>query len=106
MAEERESRKSMEANVGRKEARRIRARLAKEKGYRFGMGAFGLVGWSVAVPLVSLTLLGVWIDSWYTGPYSWTLMLLMAGLCLGCANAWFWLNKERTDILRERDDEK
>jgi len=34
-------------------------------------------------------------------------MLLLAGLIAGCANAWFWLRKEREAIFRERekDDE-
>jgi len=94
----------MERGVGQKEARRIRAKSSKEKGYWFGLGAFGLVGWAVAIPLVGLTFLGVWIDSWSSGPYSWTLMLLMAGIGVGCANAWYWLSKERKSIMDERDD--
>ena len=64
----------------------------------FGLGMFGVVGWSVAVPTVAATFLGVWIDSHLPSRYSWTLMLLAVGLGLGCANTWYWLQKERRSI--------
>lgn len=60
----------------------------------FGLGTFGMVGWSISVPAVAAAFLGVWIDSRQPGRYSWTLMLFMAGLCLGCYNAWYWIQKE------------
>lgn len=80
--------------VQRKEARKQRARREGERGLAFGLGLFGLVGWSVAVPTLIGVALGVWIDRRSEGPYSWTLMLLVVGVALGCVNAWFWLRKE------------
>ena len=64
---------------------------------------FGVVGWAVAIPTVLGIFLGVWIDLKWPGPYSWTLMLLLVGLILGCLNAWFWVNRQRTMINRERE---
>ncbi len=80
--------------VRRKEARKRRARREGEHGLAFGLGLFGLVGWSVAIPTVIGIALGVWIDGRTEGPYSWTLMLLVAGVAIGCLNAWYWVRKE------------
>jgi ATP synthase protein I len=65
----------------------------------FGLGMVGVVGWSVAIPLVGATLLGVWLDAHFPSRYSWSLMLLGAGLGLGCLNAWHWLQRERREII-------
>ena len=37
---------------------------------------------------------GVWIDTKWPSRYSWTLLLLMAGVMLGCLNAWYWVTRE------------
>lgn len=83
--------------VGRKERRRLRARAEGEREVTFWLGMFGLVGWSVALPAVLLTLLGVWLDGRFPGEVSWTLMLLFLGMVLGCLNAWYWIQKEGRD---------
>ena len=87
-----------------KERRKLRAREKKSDVIWFGLGMFGMVGWSVAVPTVIGIFLGVWIDIKWPGHYSWTLMLLIIGLIVGCMNAWFWVNRQRRDINRERQD--
>lgn len=53
-----------------------------------------MVGWSVAIPSILGIALGVWIDNNIQSKYSWTLMLLVIGVALGCFNAWYWINKE------------
>lgn len=83
--------------IGRKEKRRLHALKEGEKGASFWLGMFGLVGWSVAVPAVGLTLLGSWIDHRFPSSYSWTLMGLFGGMLLGMANAWYWIQKESSD---------
>jgi ATP synthase protein I len=88
-----------------REKRKLRARTQKPGQVWFGLGVFGMVGWSVAIPTVIGIFCGIWIDVTWPGPYSWTLMLLVIGLLLGCANAWFWVNRERKSITRERDHE-
>ncbi|MDL1968645.1 MAG: AtpZ/AtpI family protein [Deltaproteobacteria bacterium] len=84
--------------VGAKEARKIRARREKDHGVWFGLGMFGLVGWSVAVPTLIGIALGIWIDLKWPSRYSWTLMLLVIGVILGCLNAWLWITCERKKI--------
>ena len=80
--------------VARKGERRERARREGRHGLGYGLGLFGLIGWSVAVPTMLGIALGVWIDRRYPSPYSWTLMMMIAGVAIGCLNAWFWLRKE------------
>ena len=53
-----------------------------------------MVGWSVAIPSLLGIGLGVWIDTHIQSKYSWTLMLLVIGVALGCLNAWYWISKE------------
>src|SRR5690554_5251160 len=83
--------------VGRKEARKQRARAAGRKPLGYGLGMFGMVGWSVVVPTLLGIALGAWIDIRTTSSYSWTLMLMVAGLVLGGVNAWYWVSKESED---------
>jgi ATP synthase protein I len=80
--------------VRSKERRKKRAREKGERGILFGMGMFGLVGWSVAIPTVLALALGIWIDARFETRFSWTLMLLVVGIALGCMNAWYWVREE------------
>ncbi|MCW9705851.1 AtpZ/AtpI family protein [Fodinibius salsisoli] len=80
--------------IREKSLRKIRSQKEKRKGLWHGLGMFGLVGWSVATPTLLLLLLGIWIDGTYESKYSWTLMMLVIGICLGCMNAWYWIKRE------------
>ena len=80
--------------VGEKEARKIKARKEKDRSVWFGLGMFGLVGWSVAIPTLIGIAVGIWIDTTWPGPYSWTLMFLFIGVIVGCLNAWYWVKRE------------
>lgn len=84
--------------VGSQEERKLRARRERQKGVWFGLGMFGLVGWSVAVPTLAAIALGVWIDTRFPSQYSWTLMLLVIGVAIGCFNAWYWVQRERDQL--------
>lgn len=90
--------------VGRKESRRIKARRWGELSVWEGIGMFGLVGWSIATPTLAGALLGHWLDKNHPGPHSWTLALLVAGLFIGCANAWHWVAREHRRIERDEND--
>ncbi|MDJ0704984.1 MAG: AtpZ/AtpI family protein [Leptolyngbyaceae cyanobacterium MO_188.B28] len=81
------------ARVSGKAERKLKARQGK-KSVWFGLGMFGLVGWSVAIPTLLGVALGVWIDNHISSRYSWTLMLLVIGVGMGCFNAWYWVDKE------------
>ncbi|WP_395742909.1 AtpZ/AtpI family protein [Prosthecobacter sp.] len=80
--------------VGVKATRKLRARRHSTSPVWFGLGMMGLVGWSVVVPTLLGAALGLWLDKHHPGTHSWTLALLVAGLVLGCANAWRWIDKE------------
>jgi ATP synthase protein I len=96
--------RELSRKVRAKEARKIRARQQKDQSVWFGLGMFGLVGWSVAIPTLIGIALGVWIDLKLASRYSWTLMLLIIGIVIGCLNAWFWVSRERKMIEEETKD--
>jgi ATP synthase protein I len=75
--------------------RKAKARASGEPGVWFGLGMFGLVGWAIAVPTLIGVALGIWLDRVVPANFSWTLALLLAGVTLGCLNAWLWVEKER-----------
>lgn len=72
-----------------------------------GLGTLGLVGWTVALPALVGTALGLWLDRQTAGGVTWTLGLLTLGAALGAATAWRWVQREESDIFSEeetRDD--
>ncbi len=90
--------------VRAKAARKLKSRRNPSQGVWFGLGMMGLVGWSVVVPTLVGAVLGVWLDSRHPGHYSWTLMLLMIGLVIGCLNAWHWVSKEDKEMGEEQEN--
>ncbi len=92
--------------VARKSARKLKARR-RRRSVLATLGFFGLVGWSIVVPMLLGTALGVWIDKHHATRFSWTLMLMVFGLLLGCLNAWRWVASEHREIEREeREDDE
>jgi ATP synthase protein I len=91
--------------VGKKAARKLKAQRDVTQTIWSGLGTMGLVGWSVAMPTLLGTALGVWIDKHYPGSHSSTLALLAIGLGLGCVNAWYWVAKEDKEIHRQGHDD-
>ncbi len=92
--------------IGRKESRKLKAQRDARKELWFGFRMFGLVGWSVMIPTLLGTLIGVWLDNHYHSKPSWTLTFLLAGLILGSLNAWNWVRKEGRELMNEKDDKK
>ena len=90
--------------VGVKAMRKIKARGNATPGVWFGLGMMGLVGWSVVVPTLLGAALGIWLDDRHPGAHSWTLALLVAGLVLGCFNAWRWVAKEDKAMHENNED--
>ena len=95
--------KELHKHVGKKAERRLRAQRSGQWNSWFGMGMFGMVGWSVAVPTLLGAALGVWIDNRWPGPRSWTVIMLFAGLTLGLLVAIHWVKEECGDC---DEDEK
>ncbi len=80
--------------IAAKEARKLRARRERARSIWFGLGMFGMVGWSVAVPALIGTAIGYWIDRRTAGTVSWTLTGLLVGMAVGASIAWNWIKKE------------
>lgn len=91
--------------VGERAARKLKAQRQVTQTIWSGLGMMGLVGWSVAVPTLLGTALGIWLDKRYPGSQSWTLMLLAIGLGLGCFNAWHWVAKESREIREQEEND-
>ncbi len=101
-----DSRKSHFASqVELKAARKIRARNHQGTGVWFGIGMMGLIGWSIAIPTLVGAGSGVWLDKNYPRSQSWTLALLVLGLCLGCFSAWRWIAKEERAMRQESESD-
>jgi ATP synthase protein I len=47
--------------------------------------------------------LGFWLDQ-RQSRHSWTLELLVAGLVIGCVNAWHWVAEEDKTIREQEED--
>ena len=93
-----ESASRFSREVGLREERKLKARREPMHSVWTGFGFFGLVGWSIVVPTLIGTAIGRWLDRTYPGERSWTLVLLVAGLTLGCLNAWRWISREHREI--------
>jgi ATP synthase protein I len=89
--------------VGTKATRKLKARKSTQSVW-LGLGMIGLIGWSVTVPTLLGVALGIWLDKHHPGKHPWTLALLMAGLMIGCLNAWHWVAKEDKEMREEQDD--
>ena len=99
-------RSPLATTVGEKAARKLKARRHSAQGVWFGLGMMGLIGWSVVVPTLLGAALGLWLDSHFPGKHSWTLALLVAGIVLGCLNAWNWVAKEEEAMRKEQEDDQ
>ena len=91
--------------VAAQAARMRKARRNPTPGVWFGLGMTGLIGWSVVIPTLLGAALGIWLDRRHLGSHSWTLALLIAGLVLGCFNAWRWIAKEDKAMHEEQADD-
>jgi ATP synthase protein I len=87
--------RQLQRDLATKQARRRQARSESERSALTGLALFGIVGWSVVTPMLLGLALGIWLDSRWPASWSWTLMLLLLGLSLGCLNAWFWIEREQ-----------
>ncbi len=87
--------KGFSAKIGKKEERKIKARRERDKqSLWFGLGMFGMVGWSVAIPTLICLAIGIWLDTSRESGISWTLTFLFIGVALGSLNAWYWVKRE------------
>jgi len=90
--------------VGAQAARKLKARREGTKSVWFGLGMSGLIGWSVTIPTLIGAALGLWVDRHYPSTHSWTLMLLLMGVIIGCLNAWRWVETEYREMKEDLDE--
>jgi ATP synthase protein I len=88
--------------LGTKAARKLEAQRHPAQVW-LGLGVMGIIGWSVAIPTLLGAGLGLWLDARFSG-HSWTLALLVAGLVLGCLNAWHWVAAQDKAMREPRED--
>lgn len=81
--------------ISKNENRKLKTKQEKKGSVWLGLGMFGMVGWSVAVPTLLGAGLGVWLDKKYHVSFSWTLTCLILGLLAGCLIAWNWISKQK-----------
>lgn len=84
-------------DIGRRAERMKAARDKPGPSPLRGIGTFGMIGWSVAVPTVGGAFLGLWLDRVAPQTFSWTIALILGGVALGGMIAWVWVNKEGGD---------
>lgn len=84
----------MVRHVEARQAQILRKRSQQNDFWR-SLALLGLVGWSVALPTLLGALAGAWVDHHWPSRFSWTLMLLVTGLVLGCLNAWLQIKRDQ-----------
>ncbi len=90
-------------HIREKEQRKLRSQRQGPQDIWFFLGFFGLVGWSVAMPMVLGIFLGLWLDGLAHTSGLWTLVCLVAGLAAGLVNAWLWIKRQGNNIKKERE---
>ena len=88
---------AFQKTIHNKVRRHNAAKRRSSKDVIFWLGMFGLVGWSIAIPTVVGTALGVWLDEVFPSPASWTLTFMLLGVGCGCLIAWRWIRQEMSD---------
>jgi len=86
-----ENEQNLAEKVGKREQKRLGRPEHRILSY---FGLFGLVGFTIAIPSVAGALIGKYLDENYPGKASWSLTFLLAGLAVGCYNAWRYIKKE------------
>lgn len=69
-----------------------------------GLGVFGIIGWSIAVPTVGGAFLGLWLDRVAPQDFSWPIVLILGGVVIGGIIAWSWISKESQGQPRQGKD--
>lgn len=90
--------------VRAKEKRKLKAQSENSGSVWSGLGMFGMVGWSVAVPTLLGAALGLWLDKHYHQSFSWTLTCLIIGLFGGSLIAWYWVIKEDKEMHQNKEE--
>lgn len=90
------SKKDDASNAIRRRAQRMEeSRNAPKYSPLSGLGVFGVVGWSVAIPTVAGAFLGMWLNRVAPQDFSWPIALILGGVVVGALVAWSWIDKNQ-----------
>ncbi|GAA3996667.1 AtpZ/AtpI family protein [Comamonas faecalis] len=87
-------------NIRRRAEQLRRSRKAPAYSPLQGLSAFGVVGWSVALPTVAGALLGLWLERVAPQKFSWPIALMLGGLVVGLLVAWEWVARENRNAVQ------
>lgn len=85
------------SRVASREERMVRRKKEGAPNVARAVALVGLIGWTVVLPMLIGIAIGTWIDHRWPSRFSWTLMLLVAGLAFGCWHAWDRIRQEWED---------
>lgn len=85
------------AQVALRQSRMIRRKQRGAPDVWRAIALVGVIGWVVVLPMVAGIAMGMWIDRRWPSRFSWTLMLLVAGLGAGCFHAWDRIKREQKE---------
>lgn len=90
--------------IGKKSSRMIKSQK-HPSGVWFGLGMMGIIGWSVVVPTLLGAWIGTWLDNRHIGDgHTWTLPLVIGGLCIGFLNVLHWMTRQHQEIQNQEKD--
>lgn len=81
-------------DIRRSAERMKRARSRPASSPLRGLSAFGMIGWSIAVPTVAGAFAGMWLNKVAPQTFSWPIALILGGIVVGAIIAWSWVSKE------------
>lgn len=90
-------------DIRRSAERMKRARSRPNHSPLRGLSAFGMIGWSIAVPTVAGAFIGIWLNRVAPQNFSWPIALILGGIVVGGIIAWSWVSKE---IATESDSDQ
>lgn len=94
---------SFSKKIEEKAERQQNAMKEKKQSIWFGLGMFGMIGWSVSIPTLLGIGGGIWLDLHYPQSFSWPLNGLIVGLFTGCFIAWHWVSKEHKEMNKKEE---
>ncbi|MCA9119123.1 MAG: AtpZ/AtpI family protein [Planctomycetaceae bacterium] len=71
-----------------RDASRLARRETGHQSFWRSLGVLGMVGWPIAIGSVGGTIFGRYLDAQFNTGLRYTLILMMAGILIGCFAAW------------------
>ncbi|NCD07850.1 MAG: F0F1 ATP synthase subunit [Negativicutes bacterium] len=98
-----ENREKLSEKIEKSAKRKYKAQQRRKNKWLY-LGVVGSIGWLVVVPTLVGAAAGLWLDRHFPQALSQALALMLAGLAVGCFNAWRWVEQERKNIEEEGED--